>query len=143
PSTFSMGLVFASLAMSIVFLRDGRPWMLLLIFICSSIILLSHPLSALVLYLGMFALAVNHAQDSQPHNHFTPVLLLLIIPASFLIACLWPYYPFFKLILSQGASFDADNRRMYHEVFGIASPAILLGLPPLILRVKANWFDPL
>ncbi len=142
PSTFAMGMVFLSLSMAILYLENRSKWGLFLLLIFSVIILLTHPLSAIVLYAGILALAIGHKNRGSPHLFIDSMFISAVIPLSFLIALAWPYYPLLKLVLSSGAVLDIDNSKMYHGLWWAIFPA-LIGFPPLMLRVKSNWKDPL
>ncbi|MBF0571568.1 MAG: hypothetical protein HQL12_06810 [Candidatus Omnitrophica bacterium] len=142
PSTFAMGLIFLSLSMVILFLRNRSKNMLFALLAFSAIILLSHPLSAIVLYIGILALLIGYKGRLKTFSRFDSVLILSIIPLSFLIALAWPYYPLLKLIFSEGSLYDLDQSLMYRGVLGITFPA-LIGLPILILRTRSDWKDPL
>jgi len=142
PSTLAMALTFFALSMSILYLRKRSKWMLCFLLLFSVVILLSHPLSAIVLFVGILALVISHKNQQGVPATIDRFLLLLIIPLSFLIALLWPYYSLLKLILSQGAFLDVENRCMYQGVLRIIFPS-LIGLVILILRMKSNWKDPL
>ncbi|MBF0571569.1 MAG: hypothetical protein HQL12_06815 [Candidatus Omnitrophica bacterium] len=142
PSTFAMGLILLSLSMVILFLRDKSKMVFFGLLGFSVIILLSHPLSAILLYTGILALVTGYKDPLRPSSRTDSVFILSVIPLSFLIALAWPYYPLLKLILGDGALLDLNNSCMFQGVLKIIFPA-LIGLPILVLRARSDWKDPL
>lgn len=70
------------------------------------------------------------------------VLVLLLIPFTFLVALVWPYYPFLLLFREGSPEFAFESRVLYEDVLRRIFPA-LAALPLLILRFRRNWRDPL
>ncbi len=139
PSTFAMALVFFSLSITILYLRDGNKNWLLPLLAFSVITLITHPLSAIVLYTGIAAIAAG-CRPNQRRNYPDYIFLASVVPMSFLIASAWPYYPFIKFILFKGDIYHLANKCMYMEVFQKTWPA-LIGLPLLALRFKSDRRD--
>ncbi|MBF0510765.1 MAG: hypothetical protein HQL13_00380 [Candidatus Omnitrophica bacterium] len=138
PSTFAMALVFYGLSMVILFLRQRSWWMLFALYLLSTVVLLTHTLSAVVLYVGFLALAVGCSQEKVMDG----VLVLLLVPLSLFLAMAWPYYSISQLFMTKGAFIDAENICMYQGVWGSIGPSFI-GFWPLFLRIKSNKRDPL
>ena len=70
---------------------------------------------------------------------------MLVFAASLLAAAVWPYYPFFRMALFDPAyhgELNTCSACFFQAVPWRVMPA-LIGVPVIILRMRANWRDPL
>lgn len=139
PSTFAAMLTLTMWGLCIVYLQGGNWKYLLLLTPLGAVVLLTHPTTALAMVVGVAALAVGFGTGKQLRSR---ALLLAVIPCAFLIAFLWPYYPFFSLITEDSAAFASQSRPLYEDVLPRIWPA-LVGIPLLIVRLQKNRRDPL
>lgn len=113
--------------------------MLLLLLSFSVVILLTHPPSAVALFVGIIALAVG----VRASRSLLDYALMLAVPLlAFSAAIFWRYYPFLDLVVTEAAVFNEANRVMYESVPKRTFP-VLLGLIPLAIRFRADRRDPL
>lgn len=141
PSTFAASLAFMALAMWVWLVKSSNILWLIPITGASCVILLTHPLSYIFLAVGMVAITVAE----QTRFPFALWLMLVVFAVSLLAAAAWPYYPFFRMILSDpiySNYLKADSAGLYQAVPVRILPA-LAGVPVIIWRMKANWRDPL
>ncbi|HMP86953.1 MAG TPA: hypothetical protein PKE63_06725, partial [Lacibacter sp.] len=133
PSTFSfVGAVLAAGLFQQLISRPGRKWqkgaLSLLLLLTGSVVLLTHPLTFLFLGSLLFAAGL---QTKIPLRQWLPWLAaVLVLP--FVVAGLWPWYPFYSLLGYAGAGhqFHSDSRALYSniylELYPLALPLILL-----------------
>jgi hypothetical protein len=141
PSTFAASMVFMALAMWIWLVRDGHVRWIIPIAAVSGVVLLSHPLTYIFLAVGLVAILVAE----QPRLRPALWLMMLVFAASLLAAAVWPYYPFFKMILFDPAYnnyLKTDSVCFYQSIPYRVLPA-LIGVPVIIWRMRVNWRDPL
>jgi hypothetical protein len=141
PYTFAASMVFIALAMWIRLVRDGRVRWVFPIAVVSGVVLLTHPLTYIFLAAGLVAIVMAD------QSRFGPALwlMMLIFAVSLLAAAVWPYYPFFKMVLFDSAyhsDLDTCNFFCYQATPQRVLPA-LIGVPVIILRMRTNWRDPL
>jgi len=137
PSSFAAALFFFSLWTSLRFLESQRPGWLLVLLLVSVVVLLTHPITALAVFVGLVALALGPSRAGVDR-----ALLVAVIPVSLLLASVWPYFPFLELILHEGAVYHGSNRVMYAQVLEQTLPGVI-GLVALLWRVRLTWRDPL
>ena len=141
PSTFALSMVFIALAMWIWLVRDGHfRWMIPVAGV-SGLVLLTHPLTYIFLAVGLVAIIV--AEQTRFRLAFG--LMMLVFAASLLAAAVWPYYPFFRMALFDPAyhgELNTCSACFFQAVPWRVMPA-LIGVPVIILRMRANWRDPL
>ena len=72
-------------------------------------------------------------------------LMMLVFAASLLAAAVWPYYPFFRMALFDPAYHGELNTcsACYYQAIPWRVMPALIGVPVIILRMRANWRDPL
>ena len=141
PSTFALSMVFIALAMWIWLLRDGHLRWIIPIAGISGFVLLTHPLTYIFLAVGLVAILIAEQPGFRPALW----LMMLVFAASLLAAAVWPYYPFFKMILFDPAYnnyLKTDSVCYYQAIPGRVLPA-LIGVPVIIWRMRVNWRDPL
>lgn len=138
PSTFAKGLVLVALAGHVNYLdNDDRRWLLPL-FVISAVVLLTHPVDAIFLGIGVLALSIAWPGAKARHIVFTT----LALGASVVLAFSWAPLPLFDLLFhpaSEGyrRSIAAADRDMYEQVLrrlGLALIAL-----PLALRRLWSW----
>ena len=141
PSTFAVSVVFTTLAMWIWLLRDGHIRWIVPIAGAASVVLLTHPLTYIFLVVGLVGILVSEQARFGPSLY----LIILVFAVSFVVAVVWPYYPFLQMILSDPVynnSLKADSVCFFQAVPWRVLPA-LIGVPVIFLRMRANWRDPL
>lgn len=134
PSTFSLSISFIILVLYIRFFNTFSFKNYIIILFLSEIVLLSHPITAIFLFVGLLAITIN-AECSFLLKY---LLLIGIIGMSFFFAFIWPYFPFFDLF--NCSEFDLYNRTMYNKVF-IRTFPVFLGIPLIIQRIASNRKD--
>ncbi len=102
------------------------------------IVLLSHPYTFIFLTVGLCALLAGLKAKWQDYVWFAGIYLAAVI-----ITLLWPYFSFLEFIKSGSSAFHGDIGSMYVKFFSRTWPALVLGVPLIILRFKNNFRDPL
>jgi len=126
PSTFIGGLSLLTLGyvgQRKMGLHAGQ-WVGLMLVICLA--LLTHPLTAQFLVVGLSAQAFFVIKNTLPHL----LKLFIACAVSVALATLWPFYPFLELLQGAGAVYDLSNGTMYYHFLARVWPFILLS--PLI-----------
>jgi len=132
PSTFATELTLVTWSACILYLRHrNRVWLGALAAL-ATVVILSHPITGIVMYVGLGALVVNK-HGARLHSDY--VVFAGVCALSFLAALAWPYFSFLELASSQSAVFHVRNQDMYTDVWTRTFPA-LLGIPLLIGRMK-------
>jgi hypothetical protein len=138
PSTFGAALSFLALAFNKWRIDQQREFWLAPILLISVIVLLSHPLTFVFLASGLVAMIFSTKRGLVSECIRIGGLFL----ATLLLAALWPYYPFFKLVFFDTQVYDNTQTAMYHAVLIRIWPA-LIGVPLLLLDFRSNWRQPL
>jgi hypothetical protein len=138
PSTFTIALVFSTLSMNILLLRNRNRFWYLPILIFSIIVLLSHPLSFIVLSVGL--LVTSLGIGLRPLYDFLTALFLLL--SVLLLALFWPYYPVVNLLLGESSIFHAVHKILYQSVLDRILPSVL-GFPFFLWLFKSHMRHPL
>jgi len=138
PATFASAITFMALAMYICLVRSENRLWLLPILVVAILVLLTHPLTFIVMFIGLVSISVG--VRSLPLINY--VLLICVFAISLLAAAAWPYFSFAELVLSESSVYHPSNCSMYVKVARRIFPA-LIGLPLVLLRIKSNWRDPL
>jgi hypothetical protein len=141
PSTFSVSTVFVALAMWIWLVRDGLVRWIVPIVGMSAVVLLTHPLTYIFLAVGLVAILIAE----QPRGGLPFLLMMLVFTVSLLAAVIWPYYPFFRGVLSESefTTVSKVTSICFYQAIPWRMFPDLLGVPVIILRLRANWRDPL
>ena len=138
PSTFSTALSLFAFASFIYAVKNKKPiWYLPILFIIA-IVLLAHPYTFIFLTVGLFALSIGFKAKWVDYIWFTGIYV-----AAIMIALIWPYFSFIEFIKSGSSAFHGDIGSMYVKFFSRTWPALLLGIPLIVLRFKKNFRDPL
>ena len=136
PSTFAMACTLIALPMYLFSIRKGNLSRLIPVLAIAVIVLLTHPHTFVFLAIGLVAITVGERNATM--QDYARLAGLFILTC--LIAAIWPYYPFFKLILSESVVYHSWNRIMYEGFIGRIFPS-LIGIPLLLLRLRSNRRD--
>ena len=145
PSTFAAALVLLGTSSTVRYLRDRNRGSLAGLLVMTTLILLTHPLSAIVLGVAVVSVALGTTVGDERDFRRTTRLLATLGAIGLVaggIATLWPYYPFLALLTREGAAFHESNQPIYEGLLGKTWPA-LIGVVPLFARLKSNRLDPL
>ena len=126
PSTFIGGLSLLTLGFTGRHHAALQPLQWLVLTIIISLCLLTHPLTAQFLVLGVIAQALG-AQNNTTTRVFKIAITCGLAVA---LASLWPFYPFLALLRGAGTVYDLSNGTMYHHFIERIWPFIALS--PLI-----------
>jgi len=140
PSAFAFSLALLGPWLTLEYARTGHIRFLILLGVVSILVLLTHPPTAAFLFTSLCAVLIGHPQLSYSRYRIGVVVVVL---AAFGVATVWPYYPFWELILSDAAAYDGGNETMYRRVIGRIFPALIVGIPLLVLRYQRNHRDSL
>lgn len=144
PSTFAKGLVFLSFWAQLHYLEtDDRRWLLPTLLL-AAVVLLTHPVDAVFLGIGVVALAVTWPPTLQLRQ---VVLTVGTLAASLLLAFAWPLLPLYTLLFGPStaayrASIGAADHGMYFLVLTAVGPAIFV-VPFALRRLARRRPDPL
>lgn len=144
PSTFAKGLVFLSLWAQLRYLEtDDERWLVPTLLL-STVVLLTHPVDAVFLGIGVLALAWARP----PTFQWRPVVLTVAtLAASLLLSFAWPFLPLYELLFGRStaayrAAIGAADHETYTHVLGALGPALVV--VPFALRRLRSWRpDPL
>ena len=137
-STFAMGLAFFGLWAFMRYQDENRKSSLCLVVIALTFVILSHPLTFLFMVTSLAALALGRTGARISHVFIAGIIVLF----AFVVAGIWPLYPFYDLVRSGTSAFHEGNTVIYTNVLLRTAPA-LLGLPFLIRRFLSSRTDPL
>lgn len=142
PSSICGVLLLVEFYLYIFMIKEKKYIFIPIISILSSIIFLTHPLTAMFLYIGFFSFTI-----CIPHKKILIhlVRLLFILVLSFFLSSLWSYYPWFKLFnLASIKGFIPEiTFYKYPLVFLRILPVIIIGTPIFFVRLKKNWKESL
>ncbi len=112
-SLFSIGLFIRRKQLSGI-LRYSITALCILI---NSVVLITHPTTAIFLFVFIAASSITKKTDINSIVHWAEMLLSILLP--FLIAGFWNYFPFWDLIMvqSKGSQFHADSLTFYSRLF--------------------------
>ena len=142
PATFALAMTFLILGLYHEALRAFSLVRLLTTGMLTVVVVLTHPTTAMIAFIGILAISVHHYNRQGPRALWTGLSLLV---GAILLACLWPYYPFIALIRSNNPEFHAQSRVLYTAVY-LVWPSLLLlpvALPVLVARERENRYDAL
>jgi hypothetical protein len=146
PSTFAKGVVLLCLWAHTIYIERRQTMWLVPSLVGSVIVLLSHPVDAIFLFVGLIALAVVAVKDWRQDAG-----LLLdtggVIVFAFIGAFLWPYFSLNELLWGKAnegyrKAIDAAEQDMYVKVLQRALPA-LVALPFILRRAIVARLDAL
>lgn len=131
PSTFAISISFAVFSL---LLKNKVKYKVIsvLIILLSAIVLLTHPTTAIFLFVGI--VTINLILFNNSLIQAITKSAILIIPC-ILVCLLWPYYNFLSLIFSNNPDFHIDSRELYFNVL-LSNWPLLLMLPCLLLVPK-------
>ena len=169
PSTFSKGLVFFALLAYINYIEGGRFRWLAVCGVMLSVVLLTHPVDASFLGIGLTALAISYpigqretelpGPETDSPTMFTwarlfaaqrvdrMIALVIVVFGGYLLATRWPYFSLHALLFGSAvesyrraiASADHD---MYVQAYSRAFPMLLV-VPFALRRLRHLLRDPL
>jgi hypothetical protein len=133
PSTFAMSLTFLILSLIKIELLNSNLTRGILIIILSAIVFITHPPTAIFLFLGIFALIFTFNQQSSRQSALE--CGKIIVPTLLLCLC-WPYFNIVDLFTSNTQDFHIDSYNLYANVSRICWPILLI--IPGIIYVKSD-----
>lgn len=145
PATFAKAITFFALCAQLEFSRTLRLRWLVPSIAIGGVALLTHPVDAVFLAVGLIALALT--APSLKDKVKAVGASLGTIACWMLLAAAWPYYPFFELVFGASTedyrvnNFGVDAT-MYQGVVNAILPA-LAALPLLLIRLIRRKWDPL
>jgi hypothetical protein len=139
PSSFAFACMFASFGLYLSYLKSRMKGHYLLLVPVMSLVLITHPTTAIVMYITLFSLSLGFPGKSSLHNI---AVLLAASAISFGLAAAWPYYSFIGLITGQSPDFHSQSKVLYQQVLMRTFPAAI-GIPFLAVRLRKNIKDTL
>lgn len=137
PSIFAFWLMLAALYALLRFKQCGEwPWAAG-VAISSAIVLLTHPITSIMLATGLVAFSLD-AVARRPKQ--IVALTIAVLAACAVSAWSWPYFPWFRLMASGSDTYAIPNLAMYEGVLQRTWPA-LIGVPFVIRRLIADRLD--
>ncbi len=137
PSIFAMWLMLFTLYALLRYREHGSVGWAAVIVVGAPIVLLTHPITGIMLAAGLIAFSARLAVR-QPRRFVG--LGAAVLLASAAGVSLWPYYPFFRLIATGSETYAVPNLAMYDGAFQRAWPA-LIGAPFVVRRLAADKLD--
>ncbi len=145
PGTFSLVMTLVAFWAEIQLRRREDPRWAVLVVAAAAIVLLTHVIDAVFLYVGLAAIAVG--VPSRRRNVADLGLVLGTGVAALLIAVAWPYFPFLEVFFGRAsapyrAGVALGNGDMYVRVLSRSFLA-LLGVPFVVARLQRTRLDPI
>jgi hypothetical protein len=137
PSIFAMWLMLLMLYALLRFADEGNLAWAAVIAAGVAIVLLTHPITGIVLATGLLAFSVRPFLK-QPRRFVMLAVVVLVVAAA--AAWFWPYYPWFRLIATGSRTYAVPNLAMYDSPLRRSWPA-LLGAPFVARRLAADKLD--
>jgi len=137
PSIFAMWLMLFTLYALLRFDSGGSAGWAVVVIGASAIVLLTHPITAIVLATGLVTFSARSLRE-RPGR--VVALGAAVVAVSAAAAWLWPYYPWFRLIATGSGTYAAPNLAMYDSPLRRTWPA-LLGAPFVARRLAADKLD--
>lgn len=136
PSIFAMAAAMLSFYAMLRFLERGRPGWAVTVACGAAVILLTHPITGIVLAVGLVAFSL----PDLVRRPARVLALAAVVGVTCLVAVrLWPYYPWISLITIGSETYRDPNVRVFEQVLPRTWP--LLAAVPLMMR---RWrLDPL
>jgi uncharacterized membrane protein YhaH (DUF805 family) len=132
---FTYGLCFHGIAELNRYLQNSARSGLVAYALLGIIAFLTHPITALLLFVGAFAWAV-------PRAKFSTVLLLQIVPVIALASCwLWPYFDY-PALLFRGTSESWYQVRLFDDQLTKVGPALLGILVAGYFALRGRYLEP-
>ncbi len=124
PYVLCFGLSLFCFFSAMKYLKNGRAIHLVFIVLASCFILLTHIITSSFCYLSLALFAIDRRDATSGRR----ALILATIPASLLLAALWPYYPFYKAILLSGSLKSIFSPDSHEQLISSLGP-ILVAIP--------------
>jgi hypothetical protein len=143
PSTFAIAITFLIFSIYYKALHSMSKIKLLLCGVFTTLVILTHPTTAVFTVLGLFSITLQQFKCIGLRALFTGLFILI---GAVSLVCLWPYYSFWDLIKANNPEFHTSSYIMYKEIFMCFWPNLLLSpfaLTLLISRLRRNKFDAL
>lgn len=137
PSMFAFVLTLATAASLLAWTKDGRRRWLFLVFPSTVLVVLTHPTTAVILFVVAFWIVVAGGRWSLLKTVGIAGAVLL---GTLLVAQLWPYYDLATLLLQSPPDFHSDSRELYTDILPKIAPA-LAGIPVIAWRLLRNRRD--
>jgi hypothetical protein len=123
PSMFSMGLSLIAIRIYYDQVQQPNHFSAIKLVSLGSLILLSHPLTFIFLYIVFFCQSMVMAPVGLFKKLSRPLLMLVV---TFALGYLWPYYSLLDLLLHAGAVYHPYNSAMYLSVLARIWPSIVV-----------------
>ncbi|HSL82787.1 MAG TPA: hypothetical protein VLF66_08420, partial [Thermoanaerobaculia bacterium] len=136
PSAFGLGAALLALAAYGRWIGSGGPGWLAPSLLLAPLVVLSHPVAAMLLAAGTGALLLRHVGRGPAWTGAGGMAI-----TGLLAALAWPYYPFFGVIQASHL-FDSSNRVLYEHVLARTFP-LVLGVGAALARLRRDRRDPL
>lgn len=137
PSFFALALLLWTTHIFESFLKSGKPLLLSVAIVFSSIELLIHPITSIFLFVMLFSQMWNYSSKRGS------LAFIAICFCSAFSAAFWPMYPLSQLIKANNFTQDYGASIFYYSVFSRIWPAVVLGVPALFYRILVNRRDPI
>lgn len=129
PSTFALSITFLILAMLAKCDVSTNLLNSVILIILSSIVFITHPTTAIFLYIGITSLNL-FLIDSSTRKSISKSAIFIF--SSIALGLIWPYYNMLDLLLGNGDDFNLDSKILYMDILQKNWP-VMLALPALFL----------
>lgn len=123
PSTFTIALVFMILFIILKNQTKNSPVFKIVSIILSSIVIITHPTTAIFLFVSVITLNLTYNQLSIKKSIIQS--LLVIIPSA-VLCLLWPYFNFLDLLTGNNYDFHKDSKTLYYGLITKNWPLIFI-----------------
>lgn len=130
PSAFATGLVFLAFAISEKYHSLRKLRYLVLLFVISWVVILTHAVAFVFLGAGLLGGAVSSKRGQINHVIALSIVMMLVL----ICALQWPYYPFGTLVRGASDVYHQSNKGVYENIIKATWP-ILLSIPLIILEL--------
>ena len=137
PSILGLALAILALAFAARYLETGRARSVVAAGALAGAVILIHPFSVGVLWVGT-AVLIWRALRDDPRRGFA---IAGSVALGTLAATAWPYYSLLGLIGESGSAYDAQQRPVYERFVERTLP-ILLAVPLFVQRLRKDHRDP-
>jgi len=130
PSTFAISITLLTLGLVS---KNHKKYFFTIIF-CSTVVIISHPTTAIILFISIFTLVFSHSNYSIKRAVFQSIKLIF---PSILLSLAWPYFNIVELFIGNksAADFHDHSFLMYTDILKKNWP-ILLTIPCFIYSKK-------